>query len=217
MKKFIALALVIVMMAAISLPVFAAELPAPLEHYGANRPLTDGANSGEVEVHYEVKSAYEVCIPENVVFADNYGYKFTADVEAKNVIIGKNQQLRVYLKSANDFRMMPIGEGNEDGVLYVVGYVKNQKPADFQWPETTLGDNSQMSTKLQAQLGADYKEAVATVDGSLGNEVVFVQGGSKQTVGTTMMFFLPQQETTLGHYVDILTFSVDITGQIVQG
>lgn len=215
MKKLIALVLAIVMLAAVSIPVFAEDLPTPQEHYGANNSLDYQNPKGDVEVHYEVKSNYEVCIPEDVIFVDTYGFKFTADVIAKNVIIGKNQTLTVNLTSKNGFKMMPEAgkEGNADGVLYTVGYVQNDKLESFEWPAGTLGDNSDMSTKLTDKFNAaskDYTEAAANVE----NPVVVVKGGSKQTVGTTMMFFLPQQETILGHYIDTLTFEVKLDGKV---
>ena len=164
MKKLIAFVLAVIMMAAVSVPAFAvSEMPAALEHYGANKPLTEGENSGEVEVHYEVKSKYEVRIPENLAFADSNGYKFIADVEARNVIIGKSQSLTIELTSANNYKMQPVGEGKDGGVPYSVYYSQNTEHGDDlgtkdSWP--ALEENKSMLQILQTKIDPAFTEAV---------------------------------------------------------
>ena len=217
MKKLIALALAIIMMTAMALPAFAADdISAEVDdHYAAENELNDENQEGDVYVLYTVSSKYTVLIPDNVMFSETHGFKFLADIAATNVRIGNGQQLTVSVTSENSYKMMPkkddqgnFGAGNRDGVPYTIGFFENVEYNDgnnkFAWPAEVA--NNKLSTELAKRSG--YEEAVGagattvlTIDGT---------GNSIERSGTTLIFFLPNQEDTLGEYIDKLTFKVNL-------
>ena len=102
MKKIFALILAIVMMASMSVVVFAADKEA-------------GAVEGSTVLTYGVDQAYEVVIPENQTFAgsDADGYTASGDVKATGVKIAKGEKFTITVASANSWTLVDT-EG-EDG------------------------------------------------------------------------------------------------------
>lgn len=100
MKKFIALALAVLMMAVAMIPALAAN-PVP-----AISETGDGLTT-ELELIYGVKQSYMVYIPSAVDFGSELSA--TAKVEVKDVYIAGDEQLNIAIASANK-----TGEGDTE-------------------------------------------------------------------------------------------------------
>ena len=92
MKKIIALALAVLMMAVAMIPALAArEVPAVSE--------TGDSLNTDLELTYGVKQSFMVYIPSAVDFGSELSV--TAKVEVKDVYIAGNEQLNIAIRSAN--------------------------------------------------------------------------------------------------------------------
>lgn len=103
MKKIIALVIAIVMMAAISVPAFAAN-------------LSTESNSGNVTMTYEVSGAWTVAIPEDFSLNESG----TKTVTASNCFLNNGETLTVTVNSADGFKMMLGGTNTEIVIAYTV-------------------------------------------------------------------------------------------------
>ena len=100
MKKFIALALAVLMMAVAMIPALAANpVPAVSE--------TGDSLTSDLELTYGVKQSYVVYIPSAVDFGSELSV--TAKVEVRDVFIAGNEQLNIAIASANK-----TGEGDTE-------------------------------------------------------------------------------------------------------
>lgn len=67
----------------------------------------DSEKTGTVSVGYNVESSYTVTIPANVVFTDtDSGKKVERPLQANDVLLESGQQLNIYVKSLNGFKMV---------------------------------------------------------------------------------------------------------------
>ena len=90
MKKFIALALVIIMMAAIAVPAMAED-----------KTMDTNTTSATTDVTFGVTDKYTVTVPALVDFAT--ALETTAEVKATGVVVAGNKQLEVKIASATTF------------------------------------------------------------------------------------------------------------------
>lgn len=91
MKKLLTLAMAVVMVLAMSAPVFAAE-------------LSGSDESGTVDVTYGVAQGYQVTIPEN--FDLQVGQDVEKSVSAQNVLIPEGNTLKVAMQSLNNLAVV---------------------------------------------------------------------------------------------------------------
>lgn len=106
MKKIIALVIAIVMMAAISVPAFAAELNE-----------TGEASKDGIEVSYEVSVAWSVSIPDSVSVGVNK--TGTAAVSATGCYLPNAQSLKVNVTSTNGFKLIHT-ENDQKSYTYTI-------------------------------------------------------------------------------------------------
>ena len=216
MKKIVALVLVIVMISALALPVFADVTPA--EHYAPSpdKKLTADGESGTVEVHYEVSARWQILIPADVVFIETYGLKFLADVEAQQARIPDGQILTLTISSEHGYKMKNVD--STDAVPYAVSFIENNvlpnsspvvtKVVD--WPTLTAevyGDREARAEAYGNHFNVDPYTTAAE-----GTRVLSVVGnGNTIPKVTTTLAFYTAGTDTIGTYKDNLTFTANLT------
>lgn len=99
MKKIISLALAVLIIAAMSVTAFAAEIKQDTEN-----------KTGSTDITYTATESYVVIIPESMTVGT------TATVEADNILIGYNKQLTVSVSSQNEWKL----KNNDDGLGYTL-------------------------------------------------------------------------------------------------
>lgn len=99
MKKIISLALAVLMIAAMSVTAFAADIK------------QDTANkTGDVTIEYTQSESYVVIIPDSMTVGTD------ATVEVNDIVIGYNKQLTVSVSSQNEWKL----KNNDDGLGYTL-------------------------------------------------------------------------------------------------
>ena len=114
MKKIFALILAIVMIASMSVVVFAED---PTDKAA-------GPVGGSTTLTYGVCQAYEVVIPGDQVFAgdDENGYTATGTVEASGVKIAKGEKFTITVTSANSWKLVDTEGAGETAISDPVDY-----------------------------------------------------------------------------------------------
>ena len=189
MKKIIALALALVMMAAIAVPVFAAS-----ESFTADATLTN-----QTTVKYGVSQTYTVTIPETITISD--AQATTAEVSASNVKIAGDKSLRLVVSSTqyddeNDTWVLIDQNKNED--------VSISDPVDYMitYPVTvdeTTTDTDVVSGTTQILVVSSK----VVYDDETGDPI----GNS----GAVTLKFTTEGTSQVGDFQDKLTFSVTIS------
>ena len=197
MKKFLALALAIVMMAAIAVPAFAA--PTRLD-----QGLTpDETKSATATVTYGVNKTYTVTVPDAVAFPAA-GNAITADVSAEAVVIPGSQKLVVSVASAAGSYTVP--NSGDPGVTY---------DAKVEWTLVEVTKNGSNAVPYSVYVGAADALAKPTGDdvkaltNALGT-VLTVNSSTSATAATggAKLFFETVGTNQSGNYIDTLTFTV---------
>ena len=111
MKKIFALILAIVMIASMSVVVFAADKEA-------------GAVDGSTTLTYGVDQAYEVVIPGDQTFSgdDTTGYTASGTVEASGVKIAKGEKFTITVTSANSWKLVDTEGAGQTAISDPVDY-----------------------------------------------------------------------------------------------
>ena len=183
MKKIFALILAIVMMASMSVVVFAEDAVAP------TAAPDDSTVSGGTTLTYGVLQAYLVVIPESQTFVKATGegatgYVASADVAASGVKVAANEYFKVSVTSANNWKMVDTNTYVKDGVTY-----RKSQPVSYE--ATVVGGNNLKTNSEVMSLTSTTENA----DGSaLTATINFTTAGSGQE----------------GNYQDVLTFVVAI-------
>ncbi len=202
MKKFLAIALAVLMIAAMAIPAFAADEvrafddqekivtdeDTPEEADGSVDPNADKTQDFLVE--YGVDQSYTVTIPADVFFdADslqtsgdyNGNYMITRVVKADDVKIAGDETLTVKVASANEWTMP-----DTNGKSVAVDYGATIGTADEKF--TNKEDNTVLTVEApEANNGTEGRDGTATI--------------TFFTIGTA-------QE---GNYRDVLTFTISVT------
>ena len=180
MKKIFALILAIVMMASMSVVVFA-EAP---------DDKAAGAVNGSTVLTYGVAQDYVVTIPPSTDFAgtDEAGYTATGDLKAEGVKIAKGETFTITVTSANAWTLVDTEGLNGAAISDPVGY------------DILIGGSSIKATDPETQ--AVLATATALTLGS-----TTTPGGNSKTVKLDFTTAGTGQE---GTYVDTLTFTVAI-------
>ena len=197
MKKFLALALAIVMMAAIAVPAFAA--PTSLDQ-GAN---PDETKSATATVTYGVNKTYTVTVPDAVAFPTDGTNAITADVSAEDVVIPGSQKLVVSVASAAGSYTVP---NSDPEVTY---------DAKVEWTlveVTKNGSNAVPYSVYVGEAGALAKptgDDVKALTNALGTVLtVNSSTGAAAATGGAKLFFETVGTNQSGNYIDTLTFTV---------
>ena len=183
MKKFIALALVIIMMAAIAVPAMAADKTVDQDSTGTDRTPT-------TLVTFGVTDGYTVTVPATVEFGTNLFTETT--VSAEDVIIPGNKVLQVKIASdttAGKTAFTMVATNGSDPVEYKV------------------------STSFDFENGTYAEATDVCTNGTVVLEVVSNQTDDEDNVtlakSATLYFGTPGTNQS-GDYSDTLTFSVDL-------
>ena len=190
MKKIFALILAIVMIASMSVVVFAAESSAQVKNDATD---SNGLLPGGTVLTYGVAEAYTVVIPADQSFVKNEAasaedktdaYIATAAISASGVKVAGNEKFVISIDSANDWFLTDTNRASLD-VAYTA--------------YTTVGE---AAPALLADGGMIFDVASTTaVDGGVGSATLtFYTAGTGQE----------------GNYVDTLTFIVSM-GAVTQG
>ena len=185
MKKIFAIALVIVMMAAISIPAFAAD-------FVGN---ADGAVGGSTTVRYGVDQTYTVSIPETITLntpvGDTGKKSGTGDITVSDVCIPANRTLRLTVNSS----ITPSG----NWVLTEV--------AEEDQSLTGAADVQYVISGVQKK----QETVTATYDSIVKNGTVLsVASAIAFEAETTTLTFIANKTMQVAKYEDNLTFTVTI-------
>ena len=187
MKRIIALTLAVIVMTAIAIPLFAADINEV------------GSQSAMVDITYGVQEGYTVTVPSSVDFPAGSLYT-SADIEAKDVIIGGNQVLQVKISSAEEIDPDKVGGAD---------------PVD-KTPWTMIESSQNGSAALpykvsDTQITAqNYTSVVAFQNDDVVLEVVSNQEdgeGNITLAKSTTLYFGTQGTSQSGNYIDVLTFT----------
>ena len=122
MKKILAIALAVLMIAALTVPAFA-------EHVVKQDSTLEGGEkvTGAVTpVTYGVKQTYTITLPSAIEFG--YSTEATGSITAKEVVITGNLSLQIYVDSDNNFKMVADGC---DAVPYVMSAKVGETETEF--------------------------------------------------------------------------------------
>ena len=197
MKKIIALALAILMMAAIALPAMADD--------DVTEPViaTDLANqvdkTAQTQVTFGVTDRYTVTVPSVVAFGTDLSK--TATISATDVVVAADQKLQVKIASATAYDYD--GEGENEAV------------AKEAWTLVETSQNGSAAVAYKVALAADTEEEEAT---ALINDDVVLTVVSNQTDGqgtvtralSATLYFSTDGTTQSGSYADVLTFTTAV-------
>ena len=197
MKKILALALAIVMMAAIAVPAFAA--PTSLDQ--GDNPNED--KSATTTVTYGVNKTYTVTVPDAVAFGTSKAT--TAEVSAADVVIPGNEQLVVSVVSAAGRYQVP-----NSSVIYDT-QTDDAKVAWTMVEETKNGSNAVPYSVYVGAAGAQEKPQDAEALTNDAGTVLTVNSSTNQgqaATGGAKLFFETAGTNQSGRYIDTLTFTV---------
>ena len=196
MKKFLALALAIVMMAAIAVPAFAA----PTRIDQEDDP--DETKSATATVTYGVNKTYTVTVPDAVAFPTDGTNAITADVSAEDVVIPGSQKLVVSVASAAGSYTVP--NSGDPGVTY---------DAKVEWTLVEVTKNGSNAVPYSVYVGAAGAQAKPQDADALTNALGTVltvnsSTGAAAATGGAKLFFETVGTNQSGNYIDTLTFTV---------
>ena len=189
MKKIIALAIAIIMMAAIAIPAFATD----------NTLAQNGANSSTADVTYGVDQLYTVIVPGAIGFGT--ASTQTAVVKAYNVIIPGNLQLQVSIASAESY------DFDKEGA---------QEPEEKDaWTMVEASQNGSAPVEYEVAL-TEGGTALENNDVVLYVNSTEVSSANVDDAKTQTLYFSTDGTTESGNFIDVLTFSVALsTNKIV--
>ena len=183
MKKIIALALALVMMAAIAVPAFA-DVPVST--------IDNGKGGNTTLVEYGVTQSYWVTIPEKVTFN---GFTATADISAENVIIAGGTSLRVTVASTNYRQADPGAEPAVTASWVLKDKDQKSDPVDY------------MIKVGELEVVSGVTEVLTVV-----SDVVYSdQGAPIGNSGEATLSFSTKGTSQVGTYQDSLTFSASVS------
>ena len=201
MKKLLALAIAIFMIAAIAVPAFAALDNVPDDNVQGPEAFGDeeGKIGDDVIVEYGVTQSYTIYIPEAVSFAASL-----TDVEAyvgvENAILAGNEKINVNVASATQYELTS-GTKVQKAAWTMVDLAGISEPVDYWFAETT-GSAKPSNFTVTAP--------ILTVARAEGNNGIVGSQGSKT------LYFNTNGTAQEGTYRDLLTFtaaiSTDATG-----
>ena len=201
MKKLLALAIAIFMIAALAVPAFAALDNVPDDN--VQGPEEFGNEAGkigdDVIVEYGVTQSYTIYIPEAVNFnnrlTDVAGY-----VGVEDAILAGNEKINVTVTSATQYELTS-GTKVVKAAWTMVDLAGISEPVDY-WFATSTG-----STKPTSFTVTDPVLTVARAEGN---------NGTAGSQGSTTLYFNTEGTAQEGTYRDLLTFtaviSTDATG-----
>ena len=161
MKKILAIALAVLMLAALAVPAFAVDDVTIKQ----DSTLEGGAKvTGTVTpVTYGVKQTYTITLPSAIEFG--YDTTATSSITAKEVVITGNLSLQIYVASDNNFKMVADG-------CDAVPYVMSAKVGD-----TTTEFKTDNHSAVVLEVAAS-KEAAKAAEGTA--ELTFTTPGTSQ-------------------------------------
>lgn len=118
MKKFIALAIAILMMAALAVPAFAA----------ITEETPDG--QGTVTVSYGATDAYTITIPTSITLGDKGVEGAAQVVSAAGVVLTAGKKLTVSVASANDWAVKNTAQDATETIAYTMTYGNGKTEAE---------------------------------------------------------------------------------------
>ena len=181
MKKIIALALALVMMAAIAVPTFA-----------ANKTFDQAANSSTAIVEYGVGQTYTVTIPEKIVI-DSASLNGTADISASNVKIAGGNTLNVRVSSTyyDDNNTVDV---TTDDTWVLKDITEDSESADVNYMiQKTDVNGEKVVSAVTVVLAVE-----STTSGTGGN------------TGAATLYFSTNGTSQVGTYQDTLTFTAEV-------
>jgi len=188
MKKFLALALAIIMMAAIAVPAFAATIDE-----------TTNPQTATTTVTYGVSQSYVVTVPDAVDFAQ--GNTKTATVSASEVVIPGNRKLQVAIASAAGEYTVPNSSVVYDAkVAWTM--VENTKNGSAAVPYTV-----NLTRNKTGAEDADFENVEKLANNGV---VLTVLSNDADLAGESTLYFDTIGTNQAGQYTDTLTFTVSL-------
>ena len=193
MKKILAIALAVLMLAAMAVPAFAANQELVFTENAEENVLPE---RGNVVVTYGVAQSYLVTIPQDVAFSDT-ALKDERTLSVANLKLRGDEKLTIAIDSEYDYKLVDTNKKSVDVDYWI---------ATSDYTEDAVGINTP-TEKL-----AD--EAIALVvnrpDGNT--------GANQPTSGAVTLTFETLGTSQQGNYIDTLTFTVAIaTGVAIGG
>ena len=200
MKKVLALALALVMMMAIAIPAFAAEETQVLSKV---EDSVDKLGTG-TDIKYGVTQAYTITIPADVTFTEAVGHVAGQDLTAQRIL------------SATDV----VISGNEWLVVKIASKYQTTVGEDEVWQmheeneaTTKSVPVSYTATAVDNDATVAENDPVVLLDNSIALVVAPVTGNvsTAGNDGSTTIDFATKGTGQEGSYIDVLTFSCEIT------
>ncbi len=186
MKKIIALILAVIMIAAMAIPAFAADVSIDKDN-----------KTGNVTVNYEMTQAYTITIPESIVLSDTAAK--TLELSASGVKIPANKALTVTVVSANGYTVTDTTNAGNTAVAYTVKTNYKEFTSTGTVKEITLVNNDTVDATKNVALTCITATVIGTAGDSNSATLTFATAGTSQ----------------VGTYSDTLTFTASLENYTV--